>query len=211
MLADPRYIDIKKFDAYYTFGDILALPEPRDYNEVVGSEFIADGLGPCGRPEPVSVHRAVRIKVRSWVPLECGRPLVPRTGVQYVVLYASGYGRAPEVPCGGTSRLPVNCTRGKSADCTYQLTIDPSCLRVGKTAKVVLRQMWRRKTEVLVEALDVGYLAPTATVVRAIINGAPLVFLSDVEVLLLSEKRTLRLCSSLTSERLKTCPFLNET
>ncbi|XP_075529149.1 uncharacterized protein LOC142560737 isoform X1 [Dermacentor variabilis] len=61
-----------------------------------------------------------------------------------------------------------------------------TCLRQGETAKLVLRQMWRGKTDVLIEALAVGYLTASNNVLHASIDGAPEVVLSDVETLVLN-------------------------
>ncbi|XP_075543985.1 uncharacterized protein LOC142578488 [Dermacentor variabilis] len=71
-------------------------------------------------------------------------------------------------------RSRTNCERCKT------------CLRQGETAKLVLRQMWRGKTDVLIEALAVGYLTASSSALHASIDGAPLVALSDVETLVLN-------------------------
>ncbi|KAH6941865.1 hypothetical protein HPB50_023671 [Hyalomma asiaticum] len=140
-----------------------------------------DGLGPCGRPVAVSAPASLR--ARSLVSEHCSRPLEARTDVQFVVLYAGGQGRPPLVQCSGSTGPPESC--GKRA-CTYNVIVGKRCLRQGETAKVVLRQMWRGKTDVLLEALAVGYLTATDRVVHASIDGAPLAFLSDVETLVLN-------------------------
>ncbi|XP_065304008.1 uncharacterized protein [Dermacentor albipictus] len=146
-----------------------------------------DGLGPCGRPLPVSAQRPAVVWVRSGVSGHCSRPLVARTDVQFVVLYGRDQGQAPVVQCSGSTGPPESCAQGNSPpDCTYKVTVNKSCLRQGETAKVVLRQMWRGKTDVLIEALAVGYLTASSSALHASIDGAPLVALSDVETLVLN-------------------------
>ncbi|XP_049514788.1 uncharacterized protein LOC125941480 [Dermacentor silvarum] len=252
MLAQPQEVNISFYDAYYTWGDVLAVPGPSAYDEVPGRDFTVrlsklindtevnyrsptlnhtyafsgeyyltaalqrrahraiervsvtkvtvvdeahscrprlqvDGLGPCGRPLAVSAQRPARVWVRSRVSEHCSRPLVSRTDVQFVVLYAGGQGRTPLVQCSGSTGPPESCAQGNSSsDCTYKVTVNEGCLRQGETAKVVLRQMWRGKTDVLIEALAVGYLTARNAVVHASIDGAPVVFLSDVETLVLN-------------------------
>ncbi|XP_065309872.1 polycystin-1-like [Dermacentor albipictus] len=252
MLAQPQYVNISFYDAYYTWGDVLAVPGPSAYDEVPGKDFNVrvskllndternyrsptlnhtyafsgdyyitaallhranrtiervsvtkvtvvdevqlcrprlqvDGLGPCGRPLPVSAQRPAVVWVRSRVSGHCSRPLEARTDVQFVVLYAGGPGQAPAVQCSGSTGPHESCAPGNSSsDCTYKVTVDKSCLSQGKMAKVVLRQMWRGKTDVLIEALAVGYLTASNNVLHASIDGAPMVFLSDVETLVLN-------------------------
>lgn len=50
---------------------------------------------------------------------------------------------------------------------------------------MVFRQMWHRKTEVLVEALQVGFLIAKPGPLHASIAGEPEAFLSDAEILVL--------------------------
>ncbi|XP_065304003.1 polycystin-1-like isoform X1 [Dermacentor albipictus] len=252
MLAQPQYVDISFYDAYYTWGDVLSVPGPSAYEKVPGKDFNVrlskvindternylsrtlnhtyafsgeyyltaalqnrtsrdiervsvtkitvvdeahlcrprlqvDGLGPCGRPLPVSAQRPALMWVRSGVSGHCSRPLVARTGVQFVVLYGRDQGQAPVVQCSGSTGPLESCAPGNSPpDCTYKVTVDKSCLRQGETAKVVLRQMWRGKTDVLIEAVAVGYLTASSSALHASIDGAPLVALSDVETLVLN-------------------------
>ncbi|XP_075527040.1 uncharacterized protein LOC142559310 [Dermacentor variabilis] len=39
MLAQPQYVDISLYDAYYTWGDVLDVPGPSAYDEVPGKDF----------------------------------------------------------------------------------------------------------------------------------------------------------------------------
>ncbi|KAH7970784.1 hypothetical protein HPB49_015554 [Dermacentor silvarum] len=190
MLAQPQEVNISFYDAYYTWGDVLAVPGPSAYDEVPGRDFTVrlsklindtevnyrsptlnhtyafsgeyyltaalqrrahraiervsvtkvtvvdeahscrprlqvDGLGPCGRPLAVSAQRPARVWVRSRVSEHCSRPLVSRTDVQFVVLYAGGQGRTPLVQCSGSTGPPESCAQGNSSsDCTYKVTVN---------------------------------------------------------------------------------------
>ncbi|KAL1423455.1 hypothetical protein MTO96_021067 [Rhipicephalus appendiculatus] len=246
LIADHQRVNVSLYDAYYTWGDVLALPGPSAYDHVPGKSFTirtatdgtltryrsptlnhtyafageyyltaslrprvgrdvqlfsitkitvveepylcrprlqVDGLGPCGRPVAVSAKRPAYVWVRSQVPKRCSQPLEVRTDVQFMVLYPGGPGRPPLVQCSGSTGPPQSCARD---GCTYMVTVSKDCLRQGETAKVVLRQMWRGKTDVLIESLAVGYLTATDAVVHASIDGAPIAFLSDAETLVLS-------------------------
>ncbi|KAH8034649.1 hypothetical protein HPB51_000113 [Rhipicephalus microplus] len=183
LLAHPQHVNVSLYDAYYTWGDILALPGPSAYDHVPGKSFTVNGLGPCGRPVAVSAKRPALVWVRSRVPERCSQPLEASTNVQFVVLYAGETSQPPLVQCSGSTNPPESCSRG---DCIYRVTISKDCLRKGEMAKVVLRQMWRGKTDVLIESLAVGYLTATDGVVYASIDGAPMAFLSDAETLVLN-------------------------